>query len=497
MTVVLACDLGSSGLRAGLVDDAGTLRAVHKVPLATEHAGEADGIDPETWWQALVACAGALRDVEPGLFAQIGAVAIGGMTRTQVLLDAHGAAVRPALSWADTRAEAMMDEIAGRLPASHPETPQVNAYHPAARLAWIARREPNVFARIAAVVDPKDYLNARLTGRVASDAISQARLDASRVEHEGGSILSALGLDPRLVPPLLPPTSIIGKVQGGLAAPLDLIAGAPVVTMAHDTWASVAGLGALREGFAYNLSGTTEVLGVLGHEVQPAEGLLRVGWGHELTQIGGPSLAGGDTVAWVMEVLAGAGTGEDVGAALERVLARPRSEVPLLFLPYLKGERVPYWDPGLRGAFVGLAREHTAADLAHAVMEGVAFLNRIVLERAEAAAGGEVGEIRFGGGGAQSVRWCQIKADVTGRTVAVTDTHEHGLIGAAIAAAVATGGAASIGAAQDRLVRVAKRYMPDPQRHEASTRLYEVFRQTEAALAPVSRQLAGLGKPVA
>lgn len=491
MTVVLACDLGSSGMRAGLVDSAGIVRAVHKVALAADGGGDAGGGDPAKWWEAFVACAGVLQAVEPGVFARVGAIAIGGMTRTQVLLDAQAQAVRPALSWADTRAGAMMDEIARRLPPSHPETAQVNAYHPAARLAWLQRHEPDVFARIAAVVDPKDYLNAWLTGRIVSDAISLARLDASRVESEGRSLLSALGINARLVPPLMPPTSVMGHVQARLPAPIDRLAGVPVVTMAHDTWASVLGLGALRDGFAYNLSGTTEVLGVLGCDVQPAEGLLRVDWSHGLMQSGGPSLAGGDTVAWAMEVLAGIDRVDDVGAALERVLALPRSAAPLLFLPYLKGERVPYWDPALRGAFVGLAREHTAGDLAHAVLEGVAFLNRIVLERAQAAAGCYVAEVRFGGGGAASARWCQIKADVTGRAVAVTDTLEHGLTGAAIAAAVATG-EASMADAQDRLVRVAKRYVPDPQRHEQYSKLFALFRQAEAALAPVSRQLAGL-----
>jgi xylulokinase len=173
-------------------------------------------------------------------------------------------------------------------------------------------------------------------------------------------------------------------------------------------------------------------------------------------------------------------------------MAGARHPQPLIFLPYLQGERVPYWDPGLRGAFIGLSRGHTAPDLAVAVMQGVACLNRVVLERAEAAAGMRVAEIRFGGGGAANPEWCRIKADMLGRPVLVPEGGEHGLIGAAVVAATALGRFPDLAAAQSALVRPGRRYDPDPARRETCERLFALFRRAEEAIAPISRALAGV-----
>src|SRR3546814_1120132 len=141
---------------------------------------------------------------------------------------------------------------------------------------------------------------------------------------------------------------------------------------------------------------------------------------------------------------------------MNALLSAPRDPQAALFLPYLQGERVPYWDPGLRGAFVGLNRRHGPGDLAWAVLEGVAFLNRIVLERAEAALGGPVNEIRFGGGAASNPQWCQVKADICERAVVVGQADQPGVLGAAVAAWAGLGRYDSFAAAQNALVRVAR-----------------------------------------
>lgn len=139
------------------------------------------------------------------------------------------------------------------------------------------------------------------------------------------------------------------------------------------------------------------------------------------------------------------------GRDLDSLLAAPRAPSPILFLPFLQGERVPYWNPALRGAFLWLHRHHGPTDLAYAVLEGIAFLNKAVLDRAESAIGRPISEIRFGGGGAANKVWRQIKADVLGRPVLVGEAlvrmarrHEPGgrnyrdLYGAWVAAVEAT-----------------------------------------------------------
>lgn len=491
MSIVLACDLGSTSFRAALVGEDGTTRARQAIGMTTraDSAGRAE-IDPAIWWDALGENVEALLALTPDAFAGIAAIAISGITRSQVLVDASGDAVGPATLWNDTRAGETLATLAARCPPEHPETADLNLFHPLARLFWLKAAHPDRLTRARHVLDPKDYLNLRLTGLAASDPVSLARLQAAATPAPSGmTLLDAAGLAPALLPPMCEPVSVMGRVATRHEGALSRLAGVPVIAMANDTWASVVGLGAMRPGFGYNLSGTTEVLGLVSADPATAAGLLTVDWREGLTQLGGPSQSGGDTLAWLLALL-GAPDGK-AGETLEALLATPRDTDPVLFLPYLQGERVPYWDAALRGALIGLNRRHRAVDLAYAVMEGVGFLNRIVLERAEAATGHPVSEIRFGGGGSANPLWCQIKADILDRPIAVVEHDEVGLLGAAIAAFTAIGRFESLTAAQTRLVRVRTVYAPEARNHAEYDRLFALFRDTEAALAPISRRLAG------
>jgi xylulokinase len=490
MEVVLACDLGGTSFRACLVNDAGDIKALASVasPLAEGRDGCAE-IAPEAWWSGLVEASAQLVLQEPDLFRSISAVAICGMTRSQVFLGSAGEAVRSAMTWNDTRASGLATQLASELAGQHLEVRHLNAFHPLARLVWVKAHEPEVFQRIVQVLDPKDYLNFRLTGRAASDSISLARLLAASSPEDGFDLLASCGISDGILPQILAPQDKVGTVQSNLPEPFGRLGGVPVFCCSNDTWAAVTGLGALRAGYAYNISGTTEVLGVMSGEPAAAEGLLTVDWGG-LSQLGGPGLNGADTMSWLLELL-GHSRG-DMADMIETLLSVPRQPQPLLFLPYLQGERVPFWDASLRGAFIGLGRQHGAADLVWAVMEGVAFLNREVLQRAEAAHGWQASCIRFGGGAAVNPVWCQIKADICGRLVETCAATEPGVLGAAAVAWTGLGRFASLADAQERLVRVKRRFEPDPARAQGYSRLFEQFQRSGEALTPVSRALAGL-----
>jgi xylulokinase len=485
--MILAFDLGGSSLRAALVDMRGDIRHVVSAPHSSAHRTEAD---PAAWWDALIQAAERLA-VEAD-FARVEAVAIAAFTRTQVLIDADGKALCPAPLWHDTRAEPVLSRLRALLPPDHPELPTVNVFHPMSRLFHMACQPGGLPDALAFVVEPKDYLNARLTGRVAVDSLASTRLIAAAQTGPAGSLLAACGLPPNIVPPALAPTDVLAPVQPGLPGALAMLAGVPVLVMAHDSWASVIGLGALRPGYGYNLSGTTEVLGMISPHPAQAEGLLTLAWGNGLQQIGGPSTTGADSLAWLLDLLAQPQASAAISPVLNDWLDQPRHPQPLLFLPYLQGERTPYWDPSLRGAFIGLHRRHGPGDLAWSVMEGVAFLNRIVLERAEAAVGQTVHEIRFGGGGAGNARWCQIKADVMRRDIVVVEQTESGLLGAAVVAFTALGRFADLAEAQTEMVRTRAVFRPQPEQAAFYDRLWPQYRAAEAALAPISHQLAAM-----
>ena len=492
---VLAVDLGSSGMRAALIDRDG--RVIARESLALEIVAESSGVseaDPGHWWDCLQRLADRLAVAAPAAWGRVAALAISAFTRCQVLVGADGALVRPALMWRDARSAGMLAALATRCPDDHPERAQLNAFHPLARLAWLQANEPDSLRDGVTVLEPKDFLNLRLTGLQGGDPVSCARLLACAQAASGTSLFDAARLPVSLLPDMREPLAIVGPVRRGLDGALARLAGAPVVTMAHDTWASVVGLGAMRANFAYNLSGTTEVFGLIGDQPGSAEGLLCVDWGGGRWQLGGPSQSGADAVLWLASLIAGLSSRPaDAGARLDALLGEPRQPEPVLFLPYLQGERVPWWDPDLRAAFVGLNRRHGRGDLAWAVIEGLAFLNRIVLERAERSGVPVAREIRFGGGGAASQRWRQVKADVLGRDILCPAPGDEGLRGAAIAAWAAVGEYPDLDAAQRALVPSIDPVRPDPARVDSYSRLYQLFCETGLALAPISRQLARWG----
>ncbi|GEO13258.1 xylulokinase [Microvirga aerophila] len=475
---VLCCDMGGSSLRVGLVDRRGDVvaTAACALTLTVDSHGQSE-VDPNLWWQAFQDLVASLAADNPDLLRTVAGVSICGMTRTQVLVDEEGSAVRPAITWRDSRAGIEAADLA----AAH-DGESIDAFHPVARLAWIERHEPEIFAKARFVVDPKDYLAVKLTGRAASDKISLARLLAVT----GGE--GALSRFCSLLPQLVEPSAMIDHVGAGLPQPLDALAGCPVFMASNDTWTAVLGLGALRPGMAYNIVGTSEVLGLVSSRPAVAQGLMSVDWGLGFHQTGGPSQNGADVIPWLSRACGV--DRQDMAVSFSGLLAGERHPQPVLFLPFLQGERVPYWDPDLRGAFLGLATGHGPTDLAWAVLEGAAFSARFVLERAEAAAGEPAKEIRFGGGGARSEAWCQVRADVMRRPVVVGACDEPGLLGCAAVAWTGLGDYASLAEAQETIARPSRRFEPRPDRVDDYDALYAVYKDAVPAAAPIAHRLA-------
>ncbi len=493
MSIVLACDLGGTHFRAALVDADGAMIAEHRAacPVSQGLNGFSE-IDPQDWWNCLTDAAEALYQTDSGLYRQVDGIAICGVTRTQVLMGQDGTVLRPAITWKDTRAEEEIVRLKALMPANHPETADVNVFHPLARLYWLKRHEPALFEQLPVLLDPKDYLNFCLTGRRASDPVSMARLAAAaKPDQAGQGLLTAAGVPETLLPALLEPSAKMGVVQAHLEGALGQLAGCPVFCCANDTWTAVVGLGAMQAGMAYNISGTTEVFGVISSQPALAEGLLSVNW-CGLHQLGGPGQNGADTASWLATVLGKSGDSVSVNAMLTELLEKPRDPQPLLFLPYLQGERTPYWDPRLRGGFIGLNRDHAATDLAWAVLEGVAFLNKAVLEKAENALKIQVSEVRFGGGASGSAVWRQLKADICERPVLAGAASEPGILGAAAVAFTGLGVYPDLVSAQRKLVRISHHHRPNARRAGVYRQLFDLFKQCSATLAPTSRALADM-----
>ena len=420
---ILAVDIGGSALRAGLVRADGTIVASSAVALRIDapRVGWAE-LDPDAWWRAFVRASGRVLRGAP----KVAAVCVCAMTRTQVFLDGHGRTLGPAILFRDRRA----------------------GFDRASRLAWIERHQPARFARIAHVLEPKDYLACRLSGAIAG-------ADALLPWH-----------------------------QAGVVRTLARLAGLPIFAGAMDTWASAIGAGAAEPGQAYDVAGTTEAVGLLTARPVDAPGLRSFAWTTTTHQVGGPTQAGADCARWCHETFRVRGT---LSAAIARTGGALREHAPL-FLPYLAGERAPVWSGNVRGAFHGVDRAHGGDDFLWSVMEGVAHAVRDILRVAEAAAGTRAHELRACGGGAQSDAWCALKADVLGIPVIRSRAAETGLVGAAMAAAVGLGWHADLQRAAARMAKPGRRFVPRKRYATAYARRAAMYDAVKGYALELSRR---------
>ena len=492
MSRILAVDLGGSALKAGMLTFEGTVEASVAFPAEfdEDESGRSEQ-HPDRWWRTFTDAVEALA-ARNGVGAPA-AVVVCGATRSQIFLDVRGSPLRAAIGFRDTRAGRAAEQALQRPGvADHPEAKHLDRFHPLARLLWLREAEPDAWAATRTVLDPKDWLILRLTGHAVSDPISQERLVAAF--HGGRRSLAALaGIDREVLPPLRAPRCRVGSVRTGLGGALEGLAGVPVFCGSHDTWCAVAGLGALARGCGYCVSGSSETAGLLAPRPARAEGLLTVHWGDGLWQIGGPGLNGANVMDWLADLLA-PGDGPPEWRVTHVAPAAPALR-PLVFHPYLNGERTPHWDADLRGALLGLDRDHGPADIARAVMEGVALLNREVLERAEQAAGLSAERVFLAGGGARNHAWTQIRADVLGREIVVPHDVDAGLAGCLAVARTGLGHFSDVTEAARSIAHEPRLVRPDPAMRDRCDALWEAFRATHRLVVEASHRLAAVPAP--
>ncbi len=450
MECLIGVDLGTTSLKAVLLDLAGQRFAESSSPYPTHRpaAGLAEQ-DPHDWWRLLL---GALHGFEGK--GKVRALCITSQVNTHVFVDASLNVLHPAIVWQDGRAASAGAQIDARLTLAEKIAAlgapiPIDASHALARMNWMAQTNPQIWAHTAHVLLPRDYLLARLTGRVLSDPMSSVGLVGTDLTYAGAVTGLMAGAASRLSP-LADPLAVAGAVQAGLP-----FAGTPVVVGMMDAWASLLGLGVVRDGQAMLLSGTSEVTGLISPTVTGEAGVVTFPPWAGITLHAGPTQAGGGSLDWLAGLL-----GREPGY-LAQGAAKITATSPL-FLPHLQGERAPFWDATLRGTFAGLTGAAGPAELTTAVMEGVAFSARLALEALERSGGLRPVDVRLGGGGAAADIWCQIRADALNRPLARVMGKDPGAMGAAVMAGVGSGALPNLSTAAERLVRIDRVFTPDP-----------------------------------
>ncbi len=505
MQTLMGIDLGTSGVKALLVTPAGQVvaSATREYPLRHPQLGWAEQ-DPAEWWAATVAALRACLDAAPG--AQVAGVGISGQMHGAVLLGADMQVLRPCIIWADQRCQAECDEITARVGAerlidlvSNPALPGFTA----PKILWVRNHEPEVWARARRVLLPKDWLRFMLTvaqGIEISDAAGTCLLDVARGEWSA-EVLAALDFAPDLLPPVVGAAQVAGRITPQAAALTGLAAGTPVAGGGADNACAAVGAGIVQPGQALVSIGTSGV--VLAYSSEPA--VDRSGpvprahtFNHAVPDawyLMGVTQAAGLSLRWVRDQLGALeSAAHTMGRDPYEVLAEEAASVPpgsegLLFLPYLQGERTPVLDGLARGGWIGLTARHTRAHLVRSVLEGVAFSLRECLDVLRAA-GVSITELRATGGGARSVVWRQILADVFAQPLVPLATEEGPALGAALLAGVAAGVYASVPAACDAVVRTLPAIAPQADVTGRYARLYSLYQGLYPALRQTMHALS-------
>ena len=481
---LLGIDLGTSSVKVVVLDLDGRMQAgaTAAYPVENPRAGWAE-TDPALWWRAVVT---AVREAVATAGAAPVAIGLSGQMHGLVATAADGAALRPALLWSDARA---VEQLAGyrQLPDAvrarlrNPLTPGMAG----PMLAWLARYEPRSYASMRWALQPKDWLRARLTGDFhsePSDASATLLYDVFG-DRWDTDIVDALGLDARMLAPLLPSSGHpAGELVPDVARELGLAAGIPVAAGAADTAAAALGSGLTDPKDAQLTIGTgaqivtptTRPSSPSSQDLDPATHLYRAatdaGW-YSMAAI----LNGGLALDWARSLL------DASWAELYAAAATPAQSDDPLFLPHLNGERTPYLDPAMRGAWVGLAPRHDRTRMLRAALEGVALAVRDALECLRGP-GAPLDDLRLAGGGSTDIGWRQLLADVLGSTLRAVDISAASGRGAALLGARAAG----LMDEQALLDRLASE--PEPSATPSAdlaayyTERYELFRRHVASL---------------
>ncbi|MGZ9722393.1 xylulokinase [Rhizobium miluonense] len=428
----LGLDLGTSGVKAMLID--GNQRIIGSanggLDVSRPHPGWSEQ-DPAHWIRATEEAVAGLKAAHPKELAAVRGIGLSGQMHGATLLDADDKVLRPCILWNDTRSyqEAAALDADPRFRAL-----TGNIVFPgftAPKLAWVAKHEPEIFARVRWVLLPKDYLRLWLTGEhmsEMSDSAGTSWIDTGKRKWSS-ELLAATNLDEKQMPTLVEGTEVAGKLRGELASKWGIAGDVVVAGGAGDNAASACGMGTVSHGAAFVSLGTSGVLFAANGSYLPKPESAVHAFCHALPNTWhqmGVILSATDALNWHSGVTGKSAA--DLTGELGETLKAPTS---VTFLPYLSGERTPHNDATIRGAFIGLGHESGRAVLTQAVLEGVSFAIRDNLE-ALRSAGTDIARVTAIGGGSRSRYWLASIATALGVPV---DLPADGDFGAAFGAA--------------------------------------------------------------
>lgn len=507
---ILAIDLGTGGPKVALVDVDGRIVA-HETETTRLilHSGGGAEQDPDDWWTAITRGVQRLVASAPDAAGSVVGIGVTSQWSGTVAVDADGHHIGNAVIWMDSRGAPHIEAaISGRVNVMGYDprrlarwiqltggAPSHSGKDSVAHILWLKNERPATYDAAKWFLEPADYLNLRLTGRAVTshDCVVAHWLTDNRVRdaiHYDPQLIEWIGIDGAKLPPLVPSATVVGELVGTVAEEWGIAAGTPVATAMGDVHAAVVGSGAVADYAPHLYLGTSSWLSFhlptkrtdIRHNMAALPAALpgKYFLANEHEAAGACLLHGRDQL----------GLYSDLGELNQVAANAPAGSGGLIYLPWLNGERTPVDDHTIRGGWTNLSLSHDRADLLRAMLEGVAYNSRWLLEVVESSTKTTLGPIVVIGGGAHSDLWCQIHADVMGRTIRrVVDHHHAGARGVALVTAVALGLRAVDDL--DGLVATDREFTPDVTVADTYEQLYGAFTSTYKATKDIH---AGLNR---
>jgi xylulokinase len=501
---ILAHDLGTSGNKATLYDEAGRLVASRTAAYPTNYFnGNWAEQDPAHWWRAVCDSTQALvAQINP---ADIAGVALSGQMMGCTVVDKHGEVLRPSILYCDQRAAKQAACILEQIDlksfysiVGH----RVSPSYTLEKLMWIRDHEPELYARTHRTLCAKDYINFRLSGRMATDYSDASGTNAFDLNSFQWSerIISLAGVDGEMFPEPMDSTRVLGEITAEAAAATGLKAGTPVAVGGGDGSCAGVGVGCIKPGTAYNYLGSSSWIALTVKQPIVDEQMRTMNWAHCVPGYLHPSgtmQTAGSSFHWLKEVICTSECADALAhsaspyALIDEVIKlSPPGANGVLFLPYMLGERTPWWNPNARGAFIGLNLASKREDVLRAVMEGITMNLGIIVNIFRQHV--SIDAITVIGGGARSAIWRQMMADIYDcRIDSLNYLEEATSMGAAVIGGVAVGLFKDFDVIH-RFIKVDHVSKPNPENQRRYRQMAPVLEKSYRALIDVYEDLAKL-----
>ena len=483
MRTILGIDLGTSSVKAMLFDAEQGVIAVRAEEYGVDiaHPGWAQQ-SPALWWESLVRVLRWLESHYREAYRSVCAVGYSGQMHGMVLTDAKGQPVRPAVIWLDQRAGRQLEEIGAALSEEDMGNVfcnRVSSGFAFPSLLWVREQEPEIFARAAHFLSPKDYIRYKMTGEIGAEVVdaSSTTLFATGERDWAWEVIDRFHLPPQLFPKVHESADIAGTVTAQCEAQTGLPAGIPVIYGSGDQPAQSIGNGVIGPGRIISNIGTGGQISAFSSRSAYDKKLRTNTFCHAIRNawtIFGATLCSGMSLSWAKNKVFRAGSYEEINAAVAAV--SPGAD-GLIYLPYLSGERTPHMNPDARGVFFGMTLGQEQGHFLRAVMEGVTYSLRDCLGILQEL-GVDAPEIIASGGATASPQWMQMQADILGKPVRVSRVKEQACLGSCLLAAVGTGVLPSLEEACGRFAVMDERvYLPDAANADVYREGYDTYRR--------------------